>query len=141
LQKKFDITLAINSNDSSRKEKILNQTENHGVDIAIIATGSLKALEDAFELVRKGGTIVMFGVPSRGDTMNIDMSKVYTKEISLTTSFAASDFDTKEALQLIESSRINVKDLITHKYSITECQKAFEHAHNGSNAMKIIITK
>ena len=139
--KKFHVTQTINSNDSSRNEKILNGTENQGVDIAIIATGSLKALDDAFNLVRKGGAVILFGVPTKGDTINIDMSKVYSKEITLTTSYAASDYDTKEALELIESSRINVKSLITHKYTILETQKAFDHAHNGSDSMKIIITK
>ena len=139
--KKFHVTQTINSNDSSRNEKILNGTENQGVDIVVIATGSLKALDDAFNLVRKGGTIILFGVPTKGDTINIDMSKVYSKEITLTTSYAASDYDTKEALELIESSRINVKSLITHKYTILETQKAFDHAHNGSDSMKIIITK
>ncbi len=72
--------------------------------------------------------------------MNIDMSKVYSKEITLTTSYAASDYDTKEALELITSSRADVKSLITHRYSILETQKAFDHAHDGSDAMKIIIT-
>ena len=139
--KKFHVTQTINSNDSSRNEKILNGTENQGVDIVVIATGSLKALDDAFNLVRKGGTVILFGVPTKGDTINIDMSKVYSKEITLTTSYAASDYDTKDALELIESSRINVKSLITHKYTILETQKAFDHAHNGSDSMKIIITK
>ncbi|KKL88840.1 hypothetical protein LCGC14_1920680 [marine sediment metagenome] len=139
--KKFQITQSINSNDSSRKEKILCETENRGVDVAIVATGNLKAIGDAIELVRKGGAIMLFGVPSKGDTMNIDMSKVYSKEITLTTSYAASDYDTKEALELIKSSRADVKSLITHKYSILETQKAFDHARDGSDAMKIIITK
>ncbi len=139
--KKFQITQALNSKDSSNKEKILNETENRGVDVAIVATGSLKALDDAIDFVRKGGIVMMFGVPSKGDTMNIDMSKVYSKEITLTTSYAASDYDTKEALELIKSSRADVKSLITHKYSILETQKAFDHAHDGSDAMKIIITK
>ena len=139
--KKFQITQSINSNDSSRKEKILHETENRGVDVAIVATGNLKALDDAIELVRKGGAVMMFGVPSKGDTMNIDMSKIYSKEITLTTSYAASDYDTKEALELIKSSRADVKSLITHKYSILETQKAFDHAHDGSDTMKIIITK
>jgi L-iditol 2-dehydrogenase len=73
--------------------------------------------------------------------INLDMSKVYSKEITITTSYAASDHDTKEALKLIKSARVDVKSLITHKYSISETQKAFEHAHDGSDAMKIIITK
>ena len=69
------------------------------------------------------------------------MSKIYSKEITLVTSYAASDYDTNEALRLIESSQIDVKQLVTHTYPIQDSQKAFDHARSGDNAMKIIITK
>ena len=97
------------------------------------------AFQDAIKLVRKGGTVVMFGVPSKGATTEIDMSVVYSKEISIVTTYAASDMDTKNALEMISSGSVDVKSLITHKYSLDESQKAFEHAKTGDNAMKIII--
>ncbi|KAF6247283.1 L-iditol 2-dehydrogenase [Nitrosopumilus sp. b3] len=139
--KKFNITNSINSMDKNRKQKILDDTEGRGVDVAIVSTSSLKALEDAIDMVRKGGYVMMFGVPSKGAQLNLDMSKIYSKEITLVTSYAASDKDTKEALDLIESSKIDVKQLITHTYSIDDSQKAFDHARSGNDAMKIIITK
>jgi len=139
--KKFNITNSISSMDENRKQKILDDTDGQGVDVAIVATGSLKALDDAIDMTRKGGTVMMFGVPSKGAKLDLDMNKVYSKEITLLTSYAASDFDTKEALDLIESFQIDVKQLITHTYSISDSQKAFDHARTGENAMKIIITK
>ena len=129
----------IRSDDTSLSEKIIKSTDTSGVDVAIVATGSLEAFRDAIKLVRKGGTIVMFGVPSKGALINIDMSIVYSKEITITTTYAASDIDTKNALELIASGKIDVKSLITHKYSLEDSQKAFEHAKTGDNAMKIII--
>ena len=84
---------------------------------------------------------MMFGVPSKGAKIDLDMSKIYSKEITLVTSYAASDKDTQEALNLISSNQIDVKQLVTHTYSIEDSQKAFEHARSGDNAMKIIITK
>lgn len=139
--KKFGITASINSMNENRKQMILDGTDGLGVDVAIVATSSLKALEDAIDMVRKGGAVMMFGVPSKGSKFDLDMSKIYSKEITLVTSYAASDQDTKDALDLIESSQINVGQLITHTYSITDSQKAFDHARSGDNAMKIIITK
>lgn len=139
--KKFNITDSISSMDENKKQKISDNTDGRGVDVAIVATSSLKALDDAIDMTRKGGTVVMFGVPSKGAKLNLDMSKIYSKEITLVTSYAASDSDTREALHLIESSQINVKELITHTYSIFDSQKAFDHARTGDNAMKIIITK
>lgn len=138
---KFDVTESINSRDETRKQRILGHTDGLGVDVAIVATSSMNALDDAIDMVRKGGSVMMFGVPSKDSKLDLDMNKIYSKEITLVTSYAASDVDTKEALHLIESSQINVKQLITHTYPIDDSQKAFDHARSGDNAMKIIITK
>jgi L-iditol 2-dehydrogenase len=130
---------SIRSDDQKLPNIILDSTEQHGVDVAIIATGNLQAFSQAIKFVRKGGVIVMFGVPNKGDKIEIDMSIIYSKEISIVTTYAASDKDTKTALDLIASGKINVKSLITHKYSLDDSQKAFEHAKTGEQAMKIII--
>ena len=135
---KFD-TITINSGNTDALEQIKSETANQGVDVVIVATSSLIALKDAINFVRKGGIIVMFGVPSKGAKVDLDMSEVYSKGITIVNSYAASDFDTQEALEKISSKQINVTQLITHKYNLDESQKAFEHAKTGKDAMKIII--
>jgi len=137
--KKFE-AIAINSGNTNALEQIKSETANQGVDVVIVATSSLNALKDAINFVRKGGIIVMFGVPSKGAKVDLDMSEVYSKGITIVNSYAASDFDTKEALEKISSKQINVSQLITHKYNLQECQEAFVHAKSGDNAMKIIIS-
>lgn len=138
--KKFEITDTIRSNDPSAKEKILSKTQNRGVDVAIVSTGNLKAISDAIECVRKGASIILFGVPSKGATLSIDVSKIYSKEITMIPSYAASDNDTNFAMNLIKDSKIDVAKLVTHRYDLVDSQKAFEHAHQGNDSMKIIIT-
>ena len=137
--KKFE-AIAINSGNTNALEQIKSETANQGVDVVIVATSSLNALKDAVNFVRKGGTIVMFGVPSKGAIIDLDMSEIYSKGITIVNSYAASDFDTKEALEKISNKQINVSQLITHKYNLQECQEAFVHAKSGDNAMKIIIS-
>ena len=137
--KKFE-AIAINSGNTNALEQIKSETANQGVDVVIVATSSLNALKDAVNFVRKGGTIVMFGVPSKGAIIDLDMSEIYSKGITIINSYAASDFDTKEALEKISNKQINVSQLITHKYNLQECQEAFVHAKSGDNAMKIIIS-
>ena len=135
-------TITIHSDDPTASEIIKSNLQHpFGVDVVIVATGNLKALQDAVTFVRKGGTVVMFGVPSKGATVDLDMSKVYSKSITIVNSYAASDMDTRDALEKISSKQINVTQLITHKYKLDECQKAFEHAKSGENAMKIIISE
>jgi len=132
--------ITINSGNTNALEQIKSETANQGVDVVIVATSSLNALKDAVSFVRKGGTIVMFGVPSKGAIVDLDMSEIYSKGITIVNSYAASDFDTKEALEKISNKQINVSQLITHKYNLQECQEAFVHAKSGDNAMKIIIS-
>jgi len=136
--KKFE-TITINSGNTNALEQIKSETKNQGVDVVIVATSSLNALKDAVSFVRKGGTIVMFGVPSKGANIELDMSEIYSKGLTIVNSYAASDFDTKEAVEKISNKQINVSQLITHKYNLEECQQAFVHAKSGDNAMKIII--
>ena len=133
-------TDVIRSDDKNQNSKILANTKGRGVDVAIVATSSIHALKDAIAATRKGGTVMMFGVPSKGAIMNLDMADLYSREITLSTSYAASDKDTANALKMIESKKIKVENLITHRYRLTESQKAFEHARSGHDAMKIIIT-
>ena len=136
--KKFE-TITINTGNTNALEQIKSETENQGVDVVIVSTSSLSALKDAINFVRKGGTIVMFGVPSKGATVDLDMSEIYSKGITIVNSYAASDTDTRNAFDLINSKRINVSQLITHEYNLSDAQKAFEHAKTGKDAMKIII--
>ena len=132
--------ITINSGNTNALEQIKSETANQGVDVAIVATSSLNALKDAVSFVRKGGTIVMFGVPSKGANIELDMSEIYSKSITFVNSYAAGDDDIRWAHQLIKLGRINVSQLITHKYNLEECQQAFIHAKSGDNAMKIIIS-
>jgi len=80
--KKFD-TITINSGNTNALEQIKSETTNQGVDVVIVATSSLNALKDAINFVRKGGIIVMFGVPSKGAKVDLDMSEVYSKALQL----------------------------------------------------------
>jgi len=130
----------IHSGNTNALEQIKSETANQGVDIVIVSTSSLNALKDAVNFVRKGGIIVMFGVPSKGANVDLDMSEIYSKGVTIVNSYAASDVDTTHALDLISNKQIDVSQLITHKYNLQECQQAFAHAKSGDNAMKIIIS-
>ena len=129
----------INPENTNALEQIKSETADQGVDVVIVATSSLNALKDAVSFVRKGGTIVMFGVPSKGANVELDMSEIYSKGITIINSYAASADDTRHAEDLIKNE-INVVQLITHRYNLEECQQAFMHAKSGDNAMKIIIS-
>ncbi|SHO46398.1 Alcohol dehydrogenase [Nitrosotalea sinensis] len=138
--KKFGITSTIRSDDPDAYKKILSMTQDRGVDVVMVATGSISAIEQAIEFVRKGGTVMLFGVPTKDVMMSVAMSKIYSKEITITPSYAASEADTNQALQMIKDKTIDVQKLVTHKFTLDNSAQALEYAHKGNDSMKIIIT-
>jgi L-iditol 2-dehydrogenase len=121
-------------------QKIKDITDGRGVDISIVATGNTKALAQAFETTRKAGKIMLFGVPSKNSNISLDMNKLYSREQSFLSCYAASEIETNQALKLIAEKRLDIKRLITHRFSIENADKAIKCAHDAKDAMKVIVT-
>ncbi len=120
-------------------ETISSRTHGLGVDYAIVATGNLKALEQAFGSVRKGGLVVLFGAPPRGAHLSLDMSRLFLQEVRFQSSYSTSETEMKLALDMIEKKRINPSKLITHRLPLAETVEAFRIAEKGSGAVKVVV--
>lgn len=129
-----------NSATEDLAKKIKDLTDGRGVDVSIVATGSTKALVQSFDLTRKAGDIMMFGVPPKGSQISYDMSRLYSNEHSLIPSYAASEVETNQALRLIAEKRIDIASIITHRFDIKNSGEAFRCAHEAKDAMKVIVT-
>lgn len=107
----------------------------HGIDIVIDSAGKASSMSNAIRLIKYKGTIIMIGFPS---FMEIDWSPLIAKEAQIIPSFEYS-YDIingkkqrtfQFALDLIESRKVNFKDLVTHKFSIDDYKDALEVASN-----------
>lgn len=119
---------------------IKDMTSQRGADTVIVATGSSAALLQAFDIVRKGGTIMLFGVPPTGTELAVDANKLFSDEIALLTSGYCSEMETNAAMKLIARRRIDVKQLITHRFPLAQVDAAFRCAHDAKDAMKVMVT-
>ena len=137
---KFCTAAAAGAGGKEAVDAVLGETGGRGADVAIVAAGSMEALSGAIRSVRRGGTVVMFGVPSRGDAVRLDMADMYSRGVTLTTTYAASDADTAEALSLISSGRVGAGRLITHRFGLDRAQEAFELARSGDGAVKVVVS-
>lgn len=110
-----------------------------GVDYAIVATANLKALESAFATVRKGGTVLLFGAPTRGALMSLDMSKMFLREVRFQSSYSTSETEMRMALQLIESKRVKPSAIITDRFPLPRAMDALGLAEKAGDAVKIMV--
>ena len=130
----------LNAETENYSKIIKAHTKGRGVDVSIVATSSLTALSNAFEITRKGGYIILFGVPSKESQFPLEASKLYSNELSIIPSYAASELETNEALNLLAERKINLDFLITHKYTLEQSPNAVFCAHKAKDCMKVIIT-
>jgi L-iditol 2-dehydrogenase len=138
--KKYGVEVFNSVSDKDIADRIKSATDKRGVDVCVVATGSMKALLQSFELTRKGGNVMLFGVPPKGSQMSYDMSRLYSSEHSIIPSYAASEIETNEALKLIAERQIDVASLITHRFDIARAADAVKCAHEAKDAMKVIVT-
>ncbi len=130
----------INATKEEPAKIIKDATEGRGADMAIVATGSTKAFLQSLELVRSGGRVVLFGVPSKGSDVTLDLNQIFTKEIRILPSLAASEVETKAAFELIASKKLDIRPIITHRFSLERAGEAIRCAHEAKDAMKIVVT-
>ncbi|MBI4163569.1 MAG: alcohol dehydrogenase catalytic domain-containing protein [Candidatus Aenigmarchaeota archaeon] len=121
-------------------EQIIKNSTQIGADVVIIATSVMKVFDQAMKFIRKGGKIMLFGVPPKNSTISPDANYLFANEITILSSGYSIKREIETALNLISTGKIDMKSLITHKFKIDESQKAFDLAHKPENAMKIVIT-
>ena len=64
---------------------------------------------------------------------------LFRNEVTLTSSYAGDRADHITALELIRSKRVNVRDMITHRFGLEDTVKGFSHVMDGKNSIKVII--
>lgn len=135
---KYGVT-AVNLNLEKLDDVINNNTESLGVDVTILATGSMKAFESSLRITRRGGKILLFGVPSVGSKCDLDLNSLYSNEQIIMPSYGASEIETNQALSLMSDKSIDLLPLVTHRFQLRESDNAFKCAHEAVDAMKVLV--
>lgn len=107
---------------------IAEGTGGWGADVVFEASGSPRAYQGMFDLVRPGGAFVLVGLPV--EPAQLDVAAAISKEVRIETVFRyANIFD--RALELIASGKVDLKPLITGTFDFKDSIKAFERAAAG----------
>jgi L-iditol 2-dehydrogenase len=137
--KKSGADFAINAKDYSPD---IFKDKNKGLlaDIVIACTGALPAIEQALGSVERGGVILFFAPVAQDAAVPVPFNKLFWRnEITLTSSYAATPDEQKEALRLIANKKISVKDLITHRLPLDKIGEGFRLVAEAKDSLKVII--
>jgi L-iditol 2-dehydrogenase len=118
---------------------VLDATEGRGVDAAIVASGNVKAIRSSFPLVRKGGKILLFGIPPQSSLLNYDVSDIFIREITMISSYSTTEDEIRAALDMMASGKIRLSEMITHRFPLAEIADAFRMADDARLSLKVMV--
>ncbi|MEJ2708457.1 MAG: zinc-dependent dehydrogenase [Anaerolineales bacterium] len=121
-------------------ESILNaESLGHGADAIIVAAPSHSAQESALDLAAISGRINFFGgLPKDHPTINFNSNLVHYKELVITGTTACSTADCWQASQIINSGLVDLSDVVSQRFPLSEARNAFAAAEDRKS-LKIVL--
>ncbi len=144
--KSFGATVLVDFHDDklqtreARKASITQKIGKPGVDLVIECSGNAAALEEGMALLGRSGKYLLVGTWAGADTVPISPFHIVQNALQIIGSTYASPSSYYRAIKIV---RANWKDFplvecVTHKYELSEAQKALEAVAAGEVVKAVI---
>jgi L-iditol 2-dehydrogenase len=117
-------TDAVNAEETEPGALASERGSGGGFDAVIDATGHHAGVSTAVEHVRKGGHVVMVGIPN--DSSNVAFTDSVRGEVTLYTSYGSTWRNFEQALRLIGDGAVDAGAIIDDTFSASRPAEAFE---------------
>jgi len=113
-------------------------TGGHGVDVAIEIAGVVAAQEEAAQMVKRGGRLVLVGIPAE-DKLVLTHHTVRRKGLTIRLS-RRMKLTYPRAIALVERGMVNLRSLITHHFPLERADEAFRLVESyGDGVIKAVV--
>lgn len=136
--RELGIPHVLDGNDPNVKDRILEITDG-GADIVIVGPHTIDAMRMAFDVVGKGGTVLLYTPANPEEILPVNPSDLYFRDLTLTVSYSCDPLDTREALQVLLQKWIPTARLITHRFPFSQATEAFRTLAAGGAVLKPIV--
>jgi len=117
--------IPINPTEVDAVEAVKNATGGAGADLVIECVGNSATLRQAMDMVRPGGTVLLFGIG--GDKVDgFNAYDMYFKEITLVGTRAMTRRDFVHGLELVMAKKIDLSPYVTHRFSLEDTKEALD---------------
>jgi L-iditol 2-dehydrogenase len=120
------------------KKRIADETPVGRVDTVFLTAVNAATIRLALELVRDGGSILLFASQHAASEALIDPNPLYFREVTVTASYSPSLESLRSAATLIFSNQIDVRILTTHILPLSRLDDGVSLYRSGQ-AIKVFI--
>lgn len=122
--------------DAARRLGAKEWTRGYEVDVAIECAGENGAVEDAIQAAKPGGRVILVGIPGE-DRTSFTASIARRKGLTIKLS-RRMKHTYPRAIRLVESGQVDVRSLVTHRFSFEKVTEAFAVAQRREG-LKVIV--
>ena len=119
----WDATYAYNVDDCDPVDVVMDLTGGRGVDVAIEAAWSDHSVQQAADMARYGGRLVLVGIAA-DDKLQLQHSVARRKGLSIIMS-RRMKHTYPRAIQLATSGRVKLEELVSHRYDLAQTAQAY----------------
>ncbi len=123
---------------ADRALSALDDLEPDCYDVVIDATGALPVMARAIDFARRGGTVLLFGVPPAGASMELEGFKIFQKGLTILSSFTSLR-NSYQAVALLQSGQVDVLGLISHQLPLSDFERGVELIEKGRDDVKKVL--
>jgi len=135
------IDLAVDPREpGAAKAAVDRATGGRGVDLAVVAVGHPAVVREATTLVRRGGTVNLFGLPESGSRLEADLQDLYLRGVRVIPSYATTETDLVEVHRRVATGQLQISDLVSHRIPLERIAEAFDLAGRPNDAVKVTVT-
>jgi S-(hydroxymethyl)glutathione dehydrogenase / alcohol dehydrogenase len=139
LAKTFGASHGVNAREQDAAAAVLEITE-HGVDWAFEVIGNPRTIEQAWELIRAGGTVVVVGLSPKGSTVSLPAFDFISEKNIRGCFYGSSHFraDVPMILSRLQAGRMRLDGMVSQSVPLEELEAAFSRLRNGEGVRTIL---
>lgn len=126
----------IDASEEALEAAVNEYTDSRGADVAIEASGAPAAIRSATDTVRRGGTVVLIGLPTDGE-IPLDTLAIIDDELDVHGSFRYAN-TYPAAISLLADGTVDVEGIVDFETTLGDVENAFERAIEPETVKGII---
>jgi len=138
---KLGATDTFNARQDSTAEGVRAATGG-GVEYAFELAGSVRAMELAYKITRRGGTTVTAGLPPPTANFSFPQVGLVAEERTIKGSYIGTCVPVRDLpryISLFRQGRMPVDRLLTHRLKLDEINEGFDRLHEGKAIRQVVV--
>lgn len=141
LAKEFGATDVVNPNDGDVAKQVRAMTDGEGVHHAFECIGLKQTAEDAFRMIRPGGTATIVGMIPVGQKVELHGPEFLREKKMQGSNMGSNRFriDMPRYVEFYKQGRLKLDEMISQRIKLEDVNEAFEEMKRGDIARSVIV--